>query len=80
MKGNMVWCHSHQRFEPANDLIGFPVSDDWLDFYHRQGLTTGKSPHYYSSTEHETCSVNKEALERIVSLELKISWLHVRCP
>ena len=80
MKENMVWCHFPQHFKPANDLVDFPVSDDWLDFYHRQGLTPRKSPHYYSSPEHETCSVNKEALERIVSLELKISWLHVRCP
>ena len=25
------------------DLIDFPVSDDWLDFYHRRGLTPRNS-------------------------------------
>lgn len=25
------------------DLIDFPVSDDWLDFYHRRGLTPRSS-------------------------------------
>jgi len=25
------------------DLIDFPVSDDWLDWYHRQGLTPRSS-------------------------------------
>ena len=25
------------------DLIDFPVSDDWLDYYHRKGLTPRSS-------------------------------------
>jgi len=28
------------------DLIDFPVSDDWLDFYHERGLTPRSSGRY----------------------------------
>jgi len=43
----MVWCPEHQRLERADDLIDFPCSDTYLDFYYRQGLTPRKSPNYF---------------------------------
>lgn len=33
------------------ELIDFPVSDDWLDYYHRQGLTPRMSPRYFQSID-----------------------------
>lgn len=44
------------------DYIDFPVSDDWLDFYHRQGLTPRHSPNYYNN-------IPSKYLERIATLE-----------
>lgn len=35
------------------DLIDFAVSDDWLDFYHRQGLTPRMSPRYFTSLDEQ---------------------------
>ena len=30
----------------SEDLIDFPVSPAWLDFYHSQGMTPRHTPHY----------------------------------
>ena len=32
---------------PTDDLIDFPVSDIWLDYYHRIGLTPRRSEGYF---------------------------------
>jgi len=40
----MSWCSIHRRHEPDNDLIDYPVSDSYLNHYHRQGLTPRNAP------------------------------------
>ena len=42
----MEWCYEHGRWEALNDRVDFAVSDDWLDLYHRQGLTPRQSGNY----------------------------------
>lgn len=36
------------------DLIDFPVSDTWRDYYYEMGMTTHPSPRYWSSRNVET--------------------------
>lgn len=43
---NESWCYSHQRYEPAGDLIDFPCSNLFRDYYYEQGLTPHPSPSY----------------------------------
>jgi hypothetical protein len=60
-----TWCISHKRWEREDDLIDFGVSDDWLDFYHRQGLTPRRSQKYFSQSIREGIA---DDLERIRSV------------
>ena len=60
-----TWCLSHKRWERVDDLIDFEVSDDWLDFYHRQGLTPRRSQKYFAPSVREGIS---DDLERIQSV------------
>ena len=72
MNGNMVWCHSHQRFEPADDFIDFDCSDDWLMHYHLIGLTPRKplaeTPHD-AETPHEEKGFPTELISQIIALK-----------
>ena len=66
MKGNMVWCHSHQRYEPADDFIDFDCSDDWLMHYHLIGLTPRKP---LAETPHEEKGFPTELISQIIALK-----------
>jgi hypothetical protein len=61
----LTWCFAHKRWEREDDPIDFGVSDDWLDFYHRQGLTPRRSQKYFAPSVREGIS---DDLERIRSV------------
>ena len=66
MRENMVWCHSHQRYEPADDFIDFDCSDDWLMHYHLIGLTPRKP---LAENPHEEKGFPTELISQIIALK-----------
>jgi len=66
MRENMVWCHSHQRYEPADDFIDFDCSDDWLMHYYLIGLTPRKP---LAETPHEEKGFPTELISQIIALK-----------
>lgn len=75
----MVWCFAHQRIEPADDPIDFAVSDDWLDYYYRVGVTPRHSANYNASIRNE--QVEKEVYDltnRLGEMERQLSRLRAR--
>ena len=41
------WCYEHQRYEPLNDQIDYPVSDTFLAYHYRNGQTHRAPPDYF---------------------------------
>jgi len=62
----MTWRFAHKMWEREDDLIDFRVSDDWLDFYHRQGLTPRRSQKYFAPSVREAISNDLEGIQSIL--------------
>ncbi len=55
-----------RRLDNNDDLIDFPCSDDWLDYYHERGLTPRRSNR--PSREAELLEAIKRQNEKILEL------------
>ena len=50
------------------EMIDFAVSDDFLDFFHRQGLTPRMSPRYFNRLDDQYMTARLGGLQENVSM------------
>lgn len=46
------------------DMIDFPVSDTWRDYYYEKGLTPYPSPRYFNRRTDEMKSLNRQIYQQ----------------
>ena len=59
------------------DMIDFPVSDTWRDYYYERGLTPRPSSKYYNQENRELKNIRQEVERLSRALEDVLQYLQV---